>query len=215
MRAPLCSKRPEQADRATGQPLASDEQFVHGGSRSPLVSLGSDGGTRDGSHPAVLSLPAWQVALADKAPASKLLPGKLTAMDKPVALTDMTDILPEAFQALKAAFHIDDVFSIDLSDVTAASVEQLGAECDVAAFTMRKIQLLNAIAPVGVPTATDIVVGLCLELVRAISQLLNGDLEAKIDSSQRSILMRALRDLHSCGVVVGTMLPSGEIAFLR
>ncbi|GAA5036906.1 hypothetical protein GCM10023258_39850 [Terrabacter aeriphilus] len=135
-------------------------------------------------------------------------------MDKPVALTSMTDVLPEAFQALKEAFHIDDRLWIDLSVVDATPLEQLSAPHEVAAIAMRKIQLLNAISPTGVPTTNDIVIGLCLELVRAISQLLRGESGAEMGSISRSVLLQTLTQVHSCGVVIGTMFPGGEIVFL-
>jgi hypothetical protein len=135
-----------------------------------------------------------------------------SAVEKPAALTDLTAILPQTFSTLKRCFDVGDEIALDLSTLDSIDGSRLKNPIEVAGISMRKIQLLYRLSGPE-PAPNDVVVGLCGELVRSLAQLVLGT--KTLVAADRAALVAAVRALQTCGFVVGTMIPPGEIAILE
>jgi hypothetical protein len=127
-------------------------------------------------------------------------------VSKPQALLNLRDVLPAVYNILKRDFYSASTFTFFLDEgIDAVTEEQLANSLEVAAFTMRKLQLLYLLSQAGVTTTNDTVVGLCREITRSLRQL-----SARWNPDSYDTLKLAYRHLTSCGTVVSTLIP-GEI----
>jgi len=134
-------------------------------------------------------------------------------MEKPEALTLLKSVLPQTFETLKRSYKVPQIYYLDLGGVTAATAEQLSQHVDIAAVTLRKIQALHIHSHLGVRTPSDVVIGLCTEIGRAIVSLVRST--PGLPASDRQVLVATLGAVQTCGVVVGTMTTPGEIVILE
>jgi hypothetical protein len=89
---------------------------------------------------------------------------------KPTYLVQLLPTVEAAFELLQREFKVGPRYVLDLSKIDAVD-GVLREQTDVAALSQRKLQALRfAILP-GVPTATDVIVGLVAELNRALPEL--------------------------------------------
>jgi hypothetical protein len=117
-------------------------------------------------------------------------------VDKPAILVHLRDTLPAAFEALKT-FVPEDSYSFPLRGIDEVPRGDFAKDRELAAFSLRKIQLLFTLAEPSVPTTSDVVIGLCAELVRAFLQL------AETASSRaRQTLEHAIADLQGCAITI-------------
>lgn len=130
-------------------------------------------------------------------------------VSKPKALLDLVDVLPDTYKVLQKELAVPETFSFPLAGIDVVPSTDFSDPIGLAAFTMRKIQLLYRIAHPGVLTTNDIVVGLCQEIVRALRQL-----APRCSPAADETLQRTYKHLVSCGTVVSTLVP-GELAELH
>jgi hypothetical protein len=90
---------------------------------------------------------------------------------KPDALLWLDTVASRLFARLKQHFHIGSVQQLTLDSVETSSVFDDPVEC--AAVAMRKLQLLYLIADPDRETTSDVAFGLCVELIRELSDLQN------------------------------------------
>lgn len=129
-------------------------------------------------------------------------------VEKPAALVAIADVLPQTFDALKTCYKVKDYFALDLNAIDAIPEEQFAQHLEIAALSMRKIQLLYVISQRGVRTRADIVISLCAELVTAIDALL--ETTKAMEPNERQVLEHSLATFESVALVVGDMMPPGE-----
>jgi hypothetical protein len=119
---------------------------------------------------------------------------------------------------LKRDFAVPDPFAFRLDSVDAVTKDELTGLTGIAAFTMRKVQLLRfcASSESGHPTTTDVVVGLCAEILRALDQLIPGALDppGTPQSDRAAAYSPVVAALMECIHVVSTLMPNHEIAIL-
>jgi hypothetical protein len=132
-------------------------------------------------------------------------------MEKPRAMIATSESVPFLFLTMKRYFDIDKIV-FDLESLDRVSHEQLSSPREIAAVAMRKLQLFYIISSAGTTTSTDIVLGLCAELVRALEQLAH---QVKNNAPEvADAMIQGSLAFQSCGFAVGSMgldNPGGEL----
>ncbi|MGX5653674.1 hypothetical protein ACWKWC_02760 [Geodermatophilus nigrescens] len=132
-------------------------------------------------------------------------------LSKPSALLELPPVLAKVYSRLRRTIDVPDPFSFSLGEqIGTVTEKQLADPVEVAAFTMRKLQLLSLIAQKEVLTTSDIVAGLCIEIVRSLNQL-----EGYCGPEAVADIRAARRDLKICAATVTTMHESGGVVELK
>lgn len=113
---------------------------------------------------------------------------------KPDELANATAAIEKAFNALRDEYN-HGVWQCDLSAVSAVSEQHLKSPSEIAASTMRKMQLLWRIGQHGVSTTNDIVIGLCAEMLRALHQLSRVDVFEENTYIKLDVLAQRLQEI--------------------
>ncbi|WP_375482426.1 hypothetical protein [uncultured Jatrophihabitans sp.] len=149
--------------------------------------------------------------------------GVLSRFGKPIALTSMAQPLNEIFPLLKEVYGTGNTLTLALDTIDSVTESSLSQKSEVAGISLRKIQLLYLIAATKAETTTDIVVGLCVELVRAMGQLEPAALAARgnypsVGATERAFvdqMRQFVNGLKHCGRAVARLADGdGEIAIL-
>lgn len=89
---------------------------------------------------------------------------------KPEEVLGLHAVAEQVFALLKEHLEVADEYVLDLTHIDSAH-PVLRRPYDVAALAMRKVQALRLVSRPGERTSNDVVVGLCAELTRALSEL--------------------------------------------
>jgi hypothetical protein len=135
----------------------------------------------------------------------------MTQVSKPDALTRIAPVVATAYDALKVELGLPDRVVVTLGPIDSLSHLQLmDYPQDLAAFTLRKMQVLHLLAQPGILTTNATVVALCMDIVRALTQLVG-----HCGAGAARDLEAAIAELLVCGTTIGHLLPPGKIAELR
>jgi hypothetical protein len=135
----------------------------------------------------------------------------MTQVSKPEALIRVGPVLASAYDALKMELRLPDHVVVTLGPIDSMSHLQLmDYPEELAAFTLRKMQVLHLLAQPGVLTTNATVVALCMDIVRALTQLVG-----HCGAGTARDLETAIAQLLDCGSALGRLLPPGKIAELR
>jgi hypothetical protein len=137
-------------------------------------------------------------------------------VEKPYALARLWNRLPGTFLLLKETIGIPDRFEFQLESIDSTDLPSFSDRIAVGAFALRKIQLLRVCARAGQATTSDIVIGLCAEILRSLDSLLPGVLDPHLtpDPDPCAAFRPIVDDLLECGRVLGSLIPGREIVVL-
>lgn len=126
--------------------------------------------------------------------------------EKPYALTKLHMEVPTWYRTLQEDLDIPGTYELILDSVDAVSADTLAHPMDIGAIVLRKLQLLRRIAGDSL-TRTDIVIGLCADLVRSLDQLL-----PFMSSQAQRTAGNAIHVLIECTIATGELAsPSGPV----